>query len=103
MVASKMVQQSYHCCVYMWLFLALWHDPLGDQNDELWEDVTVEEVLTDDLLEEAQVIPAWVTSRICPASPVMVQSIRSISGQEGAVGVPFSLPRGHSLDPCRQA
>ena len=84
--------------MYMLLFLALWDDPLGDQKDELWENITVEEVLTDDSIEEVHVIPARVTSRSCPTSPVMVRSARSISGREGPVGVSFSLPRRKGLD-----
>ena len=75
---------------------ALWDDPLEDQRD-LWENITVEEIL-DDSSDDQHVIPARVASISCPTSPVMVRSVRSISNREGAAGVSFSLPRNQGPD-----
>ena len=76
---------------------ALWDDPLEDQRD-LWENITIEEILSDDSSDDQHVIPARVASISCPTSPVMVRSVRSISNREGAAGVSFSLPRNQGLD-----
>ena len=64
----------------------------------MWENITVEEILSDDSIEEPQVLPVRIPSQSCPTSPIMVRSVHNASVGGGAVGVSFSLPRGQGMD-----
>ena len=67
------------------MFLGLWDDPLGDHKN-LWENITLE-LLSEDSSEDKHVLPARLTSRSCPTSPVMVRSMRPAVEGDGAARV----------------